>query len=135
MTYEGQTAAAAEEMARAEEELRAADHLMRAPMPRIALTRASFACFHAARSLLYLENLEPRSHEGVWHLFNLHFVRPRRFPTTTSKLIARLQKFREEADYAASFVIDEAGAREEIEAARGFVELVAAERARHTSPS
>lgn len=44
-----------------------------------------------------------------------------------SKLLARLQKFREEADYATAFVVDDAGAREELEAARRFVAQVRAE--------
>ena len=34
---------------------------------------------------------------------------------------ARLQKFREEADYAPAFVVDDDGAREDLEAARAFV--------------
>lgn len=42
----------------------------------------------------------------------------------TSRLVARLQKFREEADYSRGFVIDESGAREEIAAARGLVERI-----------
>lgn len=41
----------------------------------------------------------------------------------------------EEADDDASFVIDEAGAREEIDAARAFVDQVAAERASYSIPS
>ena len=36
--------------------------------------------------------------------------------------MARLQKYREEADHSRAFVIDAEGAREEIEAARAFVE-------------
>jgi hypothetical protein len=54
-------------------------------------------------------------------------VRTGRFEPATSRLLARLQKFREEADYSESFPIDEAGAREERAAARAFVERVAAE--------
>ena len=37
---------------------------------------------------------------------------------------ARLQKFREEADYAPAFVVDDDGAREDLEAARAFVARV-----------
>ncbi|MFW6050397.1 MAG: hypothetical protein ACODAU_04440 [Myxococcota bacterium] len=38
--------------------------------------------------------------------------------------MARLQKFREEADYAQAFVVDEAGATEELAAARDLVARV-----------
>lgn len=61
------------------------------------------------------------------HLFNLHFVRAGLYEPVVSRLLARLQKFREEADYAAAFVVDEAGAREEVESARQFVQRVRTE--------
>jgi hypothetical protein len=41
--------------------------------------------------------------------------------------MARLQKFREEADYAQAFVVEEAGAREELEAARDLVTRIRAD--------
>lgn len=127
MTDEGRRESASEELARADEELRAADQLVAIGIPRIALTRAYFACFHAVRALLYAENLEPRTHQGTHHLFNTHFVRTGRFEPAATRLLARLQKYREEADYSESFVVDEAGARAEIAAAAEFVARVRAE--------
>ena len=78
------------------------------------------------RTQLYAEGYEPRTHRGAHHLFNLHFVRTGRYQPATSGLIARLQKFREEADYAPAFVVDEEGAREDLEAAREFVARIRA---------
>jgi uncharacterized protein len=121
MTDEGRREAALEELARADEELVAAGHLLAVALPRIAVTRAYFACFHAARGCLFAEGHEPKTHADALHLFNLHFVKTGRFGPATSRLLARLQKFREEADYAEAFVIDDAGAREELAAARDFV--------------
>lgn len=111
-------------MERAREELRAADQLLAVTLPRIALTRVYFACFHAVRALLFADNLEPKTHRGALNLFNLHFVRSGRFEPAASRLLARLQKFREEADYGESFVVDEEGAREELGAGRAFVARV-----------
>jgi uncharacterized protein (UPF0332 family) len=121
VTGEGRRAAAIEEIELAREELRAADTLLEARLYRVALTRAYFAVFHAIRARLYAEGLEPRSHGGAQQLFNLHFVRPGHYDAATSRLVARLQKFREEADYAQAFVVEEAGAREELAAARDLV--------------
>jgi len=121
VTEEGRRQAATTELGCADEELRAADALLAAGLPRIALTRAYFAAFHAVRALLYAEDLAPRSHSGVLHLFNVHVVRAGRVDPGASRLLARLQKFREEADYAQAFVVDEAGAREELDAARALV--------------
>ena len=124
MTGEGRNAATAAELDLADEELRAAGELLGAGFPRIALARAYFALFHAVRARLYAEGLEPRTHAGVQHLWNVHLVRTGVYDPATSRLLARLQKFREEADYAQAFVVDEPGAREEIEAARGLVERI-----------
>lgn len=124
MTGEGRRDAATAELELADEELRAADELLASGFPRIALARAYFAAFHAARARLYAEDLEPRTHAGVQHLWNLHLVKGGRYDASTSRLLARLQKFREEADYARAFVVDEAGAREELAAARELVERI-----------
>ena len=124
MTEEGRRESSLDELSLAEEELRAADSLLEAGFIRVSLTRAHFAVFHAARARLYAAGFEPRTHAGVHHLFNLHFVKSARFEPGTSRLMARLQKYREEADYSRAFVIDADGAREELEAARAFVETV-----------
>lgn len=55
-------------------------------------------------------------------LFNQHLVRPGHFEPLAARVLARLQKYREQADYGESFVVDLDGAREEEAAARQFVE-------------
>ncbi|HUP25496.1 MAG TPA: hypothetical protein VNB06_21470 [Thermoanaerobaculia bacterium] len=54
-------------------------------------------------------------------------LRAARFEAATSRLVTRLQKYREEADYSRSFVIDEAGVREELEAAQALIERIRVE--------
>lgn len=127
MTEEGKSNAAAEDLEMAAEELRAAETLLAADLPRVALTRAYFAVFHAVRARLYAAGLEPRTHSGTHHLFNAHFVKTGIYGAATSRLIARLQKFREEADYSRAFMVDRAGAREEIDAARELVAMIRGE--------
>ena len=124
MTEEGRRESSREELALADEELAAADALLQAGFARVSLARTYFVVFHAARACLYAHGLEPRTHTGVHHLFNLHFVKSARFEPMTSRLMARLQKYREEADYSRAFIVDANGAREELEAARSFVESV-----------
>ena len=99
------------------EELSAADALLQAGFARVSLARTYFAVFHAARACLYAHDFEPRTHAGVHHLFNLHFVKSARFEPMTARLMARLQKYREEEDYSRAFIVDADGAREELEAA------------------
>ena len=124
MNAEGCRESSCTEISLADEELASAESLLEAGLARVSLTRAYFAAFHAARALLYASGFEPRSHGGVHHLFNLHFVKTARFEPGASRLLARLQKYREEADYSRAFVVDADGAREELEAARAFVETI-----------
>ena len=127
MTEEGRRESSIEELSLAGEELSIADSLLQKGYPRVGLTRAYFAVFHAARALLYAVGFEPRTHGGVHHLFNLHFVKTARFEPGASLLLARLQKYREQADYSRAFVVDSRSAREELGAARAFVDEVRAQ--------
>lgn len=121
MNAEGTASASASELALADDELGAAQGLIDLGHPRIALTRTYFAVFHAVRARLFADGLEPKTHAGVHHLWNLHLVKPGVYDAATSRLLARLQKYREEADYAREFVVDETGAREELTAAQELV--------------
>lgn len=80
-----------------------------------ALSRAYYCFFHHVKALLYSLGLEPKTHEGTVHLFNLHFVKKGIFTPDWSKLFSRLQKYRELADYdpACIFTIDDV--KEEME--------------------
>jgi uncharacterized protein (UPF0332 family) len=121
MTSEGKALVVQEEFHSADEELQAAEHLVALGLYRVAMTRIYFAAFHAARATLFHRDLEPRTHGGVLTLFSLHVVKPGHQPPDTIRLLARLQKFREQADYGESFVVDEPGASIELAAARAFV--------------
>jgi uncharacterized protein (UPF0332 family) len=119
LTGEGRTEACAEELTRADEELAAADTLMTARLFRVAVTRAYFAAFHAARALLYANGHEPRTHEGVHHLLQIHFVKTARLEIEQGRALARLQTYRGEADYGDA-VVDERAARGDVDTARAF---------------
>jgi hypothetical protein len=122
MNSEGRELVVAEELRVAREELVASGQLIALALYRIALTRTYFATFHAARAVLYAQGYDPKTHQGVLTLFNQHLVRPGHFEPVAARVLARLQKYREQADYGESFVVDLDGAREEEAAARQFVE-------------
>jgi uncharacterized protein (UPF0332 family) len=63
-----------------------------------AVSRAYYAAFHHVQALLFSAGLEARSHTGTHHLFHLHLVRPGHVPARLGKLLAGLQKYREQAD-------------------------------------
>jgi uncharacterized protein (UPF0332 family)/predicted nucleotidyltransferase len=122
MTAEGRQEVVSEELRVAGEELAAADQLIAITLYRIAMTRLYFATFHAARAVSYAQGYDLRTHQGVLTLFNQHLVRPGHLGPLAARVLARLQKYREQADYGESFVVDLEGVREEAAAARQFVE-------------
>lgn len=122
MTPEGRQQVVSEELRVSREELAAADQLIAIALYRIAMTRLYFAAFHAARAVLYAQGYDPKTHQGVLTLFNQHLVHPGHLEPLAARVLARLQKYREQADYGESFVVDLQGVGEEAAAARQFVE-------------
>jgi uncharacterized protein (UPF0332 family) len=116
-----------ESVARARDELEGAEALLAAGHPRIALTRAYFAAFHAVRALLFRAGLQPQSHRGVHALFHAHFVRLGTYDSATAAVFARLQKYREEADYSVGFGEDATFVAAELASARALVDRLLAD--------
>jgi uncharacterized protein (UPF0332 family) len=88
-----------QEIQRGDESLKSAEVLMKANLCLDAMSRVYYAVLHYARALLLLKGVVPKSHQGVLHLFSLHYVKSGEVSTETGKTLARLQKFREESDY------------------------------------
>ncbi len=63
------------------------------------LSSMYYAYFHIIKALLYKKGFDPKSHEGVYTMLNLHFIKPRMFDKKFSRLFERLHKNREIADY------------------------------------
>lgn len=61
----------------------------------------------ALKALLLMKGLEPKSHEGALSLFGMHFVKSGMFKTDDAHVLARLMKYREEADYSLSYKFTE----------------------------
>lgn len=110
MTKDNRRRNALDEIARAEMCLAEASALAAAGFPYGAASRAYYAVFHAARALVFSVGLEARSHKGVVSLLGDHFVRPGRLSPAMGRLVSRMQRDREDADYAAGavFTVDEA---------------------------
>lgn len=64
-----------------------------------ATSRAYYAAFHMTLGVLLTEQLQPKTHQGALYLFNHHFVKGGKFSARHSQILARTQKYREEADY------------------------------------
>ncbi len=121
MTGENRRRNAADEMERAGVCLREARALRDASLPYGAASRAYYAVFHAARALLFSAGLEATTHKGIVALVGQHFVRPGRLTVAMGRLISRMQRDREDADYATGAVFTDEQSSEMIGDAEAFV--------------
>ena len=126
MTDDNKRKNIAAEVRRGEESLESARILHAAGKEADAVSRAYYAAFHFARALLLTLAEEPRSHGGVDRLIQRDFVRAGALDPQVGKLLSRLQKFRQDADYTAEFVFTHEGSAEEIDAATSFVQAARA---------
>jgi uncharacterized protein (UPF0332 family) len=109
MTGENRRRNAVDELQRAEMCLREARALSSVALPYGAASRAYYAVFHAARALLISIGIEAKTHKGMVSLLGDHFVRPGRLSAEMGRLVSRMQRDREDADYetGAVFTPDE----------------------------
>jgi uncharacterized protein len=126
MTGENRLANARSDIATARDEIRLADAAVSIGVLRGAMSRAYYAVFHACRALLLLEGMEAKTHAGLHRLVAEHLVRGGKTPPSTNLLLAKLQGYRQAADYAYTFDIAELDAKRELDEARAFVETAAA---------
>ncbi|MBI5193820.1 MAG: HEPN domain-containing protein [Nitrospirae bacterium] len=63
------------------------------------LSSLYYAYFHLIKALLYQKGFDPKSHEGVYSMLNLHFIKPGTLDKKYSRLFEHLHKAREIADY------------------------------------
>jgi uncharacterized protein len=122
MTGDNRAANARAELASARDALRVAAAALGLGIRRDAMSRTYYAVFHAARALLLLEGLEPKTHGGVARMVGEHLVRAGKLDAHSGLVVTRLQAYRQASDYSYVFEIDEADAKMELMAAEAFVE-------------
>jgi hypothetical protein len=96
-----------DELARAESAKASAQLLFKSGYIADAISRLYYWVFHNTKSLLLTQGIEPKSHEGTLALFSLHFVKTGLFEAADAHIFAKLMKYRQEADYNASYVFTE----------------------------
>ena len=97
------------EYRRGDESSAAAQLLATAGLCNDAMSRAYYAVLHYVRCLLLLEEIVPQSHHGAFVHFARLFVKSGIMSADFNRILGRLQKLREEADYmsGASFAPDD----------------------------
>lgn len=89
---------------RSEEKLKSANILRDNDMLADSISEAYYSMYHAAKSLLSLKNVYPRTHAGLVAQFGLEFVTNGLIEEFYAKSLAKAEAEREKADYDIFFV-------------------------------
>jgi len=87
------------EIDRGDDALKSAKILLAEQMCLDAMSRVYYSVLHYARAILLTISLEPKSHHGVFLLFNQQIVKTGKADKLYSKILGNLLRMREEADY------------------------------------
>lgn len=90
-----------QELAQAREELASARVLLEGDHLNAAISSCYYACFHAARAVLYHHGATPATHKGVVVEFSRRFVKPGWLERQWSAVLEEMRHERELADYHA----------------------------------
>ena len=115
---------AAAEWRRAIKSLGAAEVLMHSGYPEDAVSRCYYAVLHAAKSALFVHDIDTASHAAVRRMFGLHLVRPGEIERTWAGDLAEAMDDRLMADYVVHTRFSSHETRSEHERAKAFVERI-----------
>ncbi len=90
-----------------------------------AANRMYYACYYAVSALLIANGIVTKSHDGVKHMFGLHFIRTGVFPSYFGKYYGRLFDERQTGDYEDFFDHDETSANDLYPKAKEIVTAIA----------
>ena len=115
---------AKKELIRSKKALRAAKILLEKELFEDCVSRAYYAVLHAAKVALYMEGIEPDTHQGVRRSFGLHLVKEGKIEREYAKILIAEQEDREIGDYSIDIEIVGERAKERVNEAEQFVERI-----------
>jgi uncharacterized protein (UPF0332 family) len=113
---------ARDEIERAADELNAATVLQERGFYFKSVASSYYSIYHAAKALLLLRGIAPKTHEGVERMFSLYYIKTKEFDLAIGKSLGRLMKMREEADYYPEVPFIKEESAEAIKMATDFLE-------------
>jgi uncharacterized protein (UPF0332 family) len=113
-----------DEFQRAQEEITAAKVLKDNELFFKSVVSSYYAVYHGAKAALLNKGVSPKSHEGIERMFSLYYVKVNLIETDIGRIIGRLMKLREEADYYPETSFNLKDSSEAIEMAERFLENI-----------
>ena len=112
---------AEQEIKSSQERLEAAEILLKNGKIVDSISRAYYAMFHAARALLYLYGIEPRTHEGVIREFSRIITEEKLMDKKFGRNLRQAFEMRESSDYRVGVIFEEEDAKDVLKKAKEFV--------------
>lgn len=106
---------------RADEALNAARTLLEKCLLADAVSRAYYAIYYAAQSMLYINSLSAKTHSGTINIFGKEIVEKGVVPRELGKILKDTHDLRQKADYSAGIDFELADVEKIIEKANYFV--------------
>ncbi len=105
---------------KAREELKSARQSYDNKLLSVSLGSSYYSIFHSVRMLFALEGIDSKTHKGVSHLFNLHFIKTKLLPETMNEILSGAFEMRLDSDYEDFYVAGKEEAKEQIDNAEFF---------------
>lgn len=109
---------------KAKEDYRASSELLKLNLFKQSVNRSYYAIFHAVRSLLAMDGVDFKKHSGVISYFQQTYVKPETISKEYSTILTSASMKRNESDYSDFFTATLEEAKEQLENAQHFLEMV-----------
>jgi len=106
---------------KAREELESAKQSFDKNLLRVSLSNSYYSVFHSVRILLALEGIDSKTHKGVAHLFNVHFIKNNLLPLRMNEILSDSFEMRLDSDYEDFYIASREEAKEQIDNAEFFL--------------
>ncbi|GBD87121.1 HEPN domain protein [bacterium BMS3Abin03] len=106
---------------RAVEKLEIAKYSLENGLYISALSNTYYSIFHSTRALFALEEIDSKTHRGVIHLFNLHFIKPGLLPAKLNSILSGALEMRLDSDYEDFYLVTKEETQEQYENALYFM--------------
>lgn len=124
LTNENHKAIISLEWARGQECLQASEVVFQHGLYSRVAANAYYLMLHGARALLMSAGLQPKKHDDIAHLVNLHFVRAGRLDPITAAMLGDAFGARQSADYDAAAVFNKVTAERDLARAQTYVKAI-----------
>lgn len=108
----------------AKEKIRAAELLYEQGSFKDSINRSYYAMFSTMRAILALDGVDFSKHAGVISYFQREYIKTGKFDKKYSKFISMAFQIRSNCDYADFFVVNKEDAQEQLNNAKGFLEVI-----------